>query len=79
MKALSILAAGLVVVGGINWGLVSLSEFDLVAWVFGRDFGETNAASRNVYGHVGISAVYLAASAAAHRSAGGAISASSGA
>jgi uncharacterized membrane protein YuzA (DUF378 family) len=29
-----------------------------VAWVFGLDFGETNAASRIVYGLVGLSAVY---------------------
>jgi uncharacterized protein len=29
-----------------------------VAWLFGLDFGETNAASRIVYGLVGLSAVY---------------------
>jgi uncharacterized membrane protein YuzA (DUF378 family) len=29
-----------------------------VAWVFGLDFGETNAATRIVYGLVGLSAVY---------------------
>ena len=48
----------LVLVGGLNWGLVAVAEFDLVAWVFGLDFGETNAASRVVYGLVGLSAVY---------------------
>jgi uncharacterized protein len=58
MKKLDILAAVLVVVGGLNWGLVALAEFDLVAWVFGLDFGETNAASRVVYGLVGLAAVY---------------------
>ena len=61
MKPLSILAGALVVIGGLNWGLVALAEFDLVAWVVGLDFGETNALSRIVYGLVGISAVYLAA------------------
>jgi uncharacterized membrane protein YuzA (DUF378 family) len=48
----------LVLVGGLNWGLVAVAKFDLVAWVFGLDFGETNAASRIVYGLVGLSAVY---------------------
>ncbi|MBD0318492.1 MAG: DUF378 domain-containing protein [Thermoleophilia bacterium] len=58
MKKLDILAAVLLVVGGVNWGLVSLAEFDLVATLFGLDFGETNAATRVVYGLVGAAAVY---------------------
>ena len=58
MKKLDILAAVLVLVGGLNWGLVALAEFDLVAWIFGMSFGETNAASRVVYGLVGLAAVY---------------------
>ena len=58
MKKLDIAAAVLVAVGGINWGLVALAEFDLVATLFGLEFGETNAASRVVYGLVGLSAVY---------------------
>ena len=58
MKKLDILAAVLVVVGGLNWGLVALAEFDLVAAIFGLDFGETNAASRVIYGLVGLAAVY---------------------
>ena len=66
MKQLSILAGALVVIGGLNWGLVALAEFDLVAWVVGLGFGETNALSRIVYGLVGISAVYLAARAVSH-------------
>jgi uncharacterized membrane protein YuzA (DUF378 family) len=48
----------LVLVGGLNWGLVAIAKFDLVAWMFGLDFGETNAATRIVYGLVGLSAVY---------------------
>ena len=60
MKKLDILAATLVVVGGLNWGLVALAEFDLVATLVGLDFGETNAASRIVYGLVGLSAAYWA-------------------
>lgn len=70
MKALNILAAALVVIGGLNWGLVALAEFDLVAWVVGLSFGETNAASRVVYGLVGLSAVYLAVQLAAARRVG---------
>jgi uncharacterized membrane protein YuzA (DUF378 family) len=58
MMKLDILAAVLVAVGGINWGLIALAEFDLVAAIFGLDFGETNAATRVVYGLVGASAVY---------------------
>ena len=58
MKKLDVLAAALVIVGGLNWGLVALAEFDLVATLVGLDFGETNAASRIVYGLVGLSAVY---------------------
>jgi uncharacterized membrane protein YuzA (DUF378 family) len=58
MKKLDILAAVLLVVGGLNWGLVAIAEFDLVATLVGLDFGETNAASRIVYGLVGLAAAY---------------------
>jgi uncharacterized protein len=51
----------LLVVGGLNWGLVAIARFDLVAAVSGLDFGETNALTRIVYGLVGLSAVYVAA------------------
>ena len=62
MKKLDIIAATLVIVGGLNWGLVAIAEFDLVAWIFGEDFGTTNVASRIVYGLVGLAAVYGAGS-----------------
>ena len=58
MKKIDILAATLVIVGGLNWGLVSVAEFDLVAALVGLEFGETNLASRVVYGIVGVSALY---------------------
>ena len=58
MKKFDILAAALVIVGGLNWGLVAIAEFDLVATLVGLEFGETNFASRVVYGLVGIAAVY---------------------
>lgn len=60
MSRLTLVAAALVLVGGLNWGLVALAEFDLVATLVGLEFGETNAVSRIVYGLVGLSAVYLA-------------------
>jgi uncharacterized membrane protein YuzA (DUF378 family) len=58
VKRLDILAAVLLVVGGLNWGLVAVAEFDLVAALVGLEFGETNAASRVIYGLVGLAAVY---------------------
>ena len=67
MKKLDVLAAVLLIVGGLNWGLVAIAEFDLVAAIFGLDFGETNAATRVVYGLVGLAAVYSIGSLIAHR------------
>jgi uncharacterized membrane protein YuzA (DUF378 family) len=58
VKRLDLLAATLVLIGGLNCGLVAVAKFDAVAWIFGRDFGATNAASRIVYGLVGLAAVY---------------------
>lgn len=57
MKTIDVLAAVLVIVGGLNWGLVGLLEFDLVAALF----GDMSGASRAVYTLVGLGAVYQAA------------------
>jgi len=62
MKTVDVIAAVLVVVGGLNWGLVAVAHFDLVATIFGMHFGETSALSSVVYGLVGLSALYQAAS-----------------
>ena len=60
MRKLDTLALILTIVGGLNWGLVGLFRFDLVATIFGgMEFGETNPASRVIYTAVGASAVYL--------------------
>ena len=59
MKTLDIIVAVLLVVGGLNWGLVGLFQFDLVAAIFG---GQSAALSRAVYTLVGLSAVYQALS-----------------
>ena len=55
------LSRALVIVGGVNWGLVALARFDLVAAITGNRFGGTNAATRLVYGLVGAAAVMQAA------------------
>ena len=69
MKKIDLIAAVLVLVGALNWGLVAIAEFDLVATVFGMQFGETNVASRIVYGLVGLAGVYGVVSLASRRSA----------
>ena len=62
MKTLDVIAAVLLVVGGLNWGLVGIARFDLVATIFGMKFGETSALSSTVYLLVGLSALYQALS-----------------
>jgi uncharacterized membrane protein YuzA (DUF378 family) len=59
MKQLDMVALVLVIVGAINWGLVGLFKFDLVAEVVGEEFGTVNAVSRIVYILVGLSGLYL--------------------
>ncbi|MGL5694088.1 MAG: DUF378 domain-containing protein [Peptostreptococcaceae bacterium] len=51
----------LVLIGALNWGLVALFEFDLVAALLagGAKFGNISGLSRIVYGLVGLSAVYV--------------------
>ena len=56
MKKLDVLAAVLVVVGGLNWGLVGGFNFDLVATLL----GSASLLSRTVYGLVGLAALYQA-------------------
>jgi uncharacterized membrane protein YuzA (DUF378 family) len=54
MKTLNLLTLILLIVGGLNWGLVGVADFDLVAAIF----GEGSALSRAVYALVGLSALY---------------------
>lgn len=59
MKKLDILAAVLLVVGGLNWGLVAFANFDLVATLTGAGgFGAKNVLGVVVYGLVGLAAIY---------------------
>ena len=60
MKQLDIVAALLVIVGALNWGLVAVARFDLVAAIFGMSFGEVSPLSAAVYGLVGIAGLYQA-------------------
>ena len=55
LNALDWVALVLVLVGGLNWGLVGIFKFDLVATIF----GDMSGLARVVYSLVGLSAVYL--------------------
>jgi uncharacterized membrane protein YuzA (DUF378 family) len=55
MKYVNIATLLLVIVGAVNWGLMGLFQFDLVATLFG---GPGAALSRIVYTLVGISGIY---------------------
>ena len=52
---MNVIAWILTIIGGINWGLIGLFRFDLVAWIFG---GSTAIGSRIVYGLVGLAALW---------------------
>ena len=59
MRYLNALFLFLVIVGGLNWLLVGLAQFDLVATLTGNAFGQTSILSSLVYVLVGISAIAL--------------------
>ena len=55
MRILDKIALALVVIGGINWGLIGIFRFDLVAWIFG---GQAAILSRIIYTLVGSAALW---------------------
>jgi hypothetical protein len=59
LKPIDYLALVLVIVGALNWLLVGLFEFDLVAEIVGEEFGEVNLASRIIYILVGLAGLWL--------------------
>ena len=59
MRILKSVALLLVIVGAVNWLLVGLANFDLVAALTGSEFGETNVISSIVYILVGLSGIAL--------------------
>jgi uncharacterized membrane protein YuzA (DUF378 family) len=60
VKAIYTTALVLIVIGGINWGLVGFFDYNLVDSLFGVG----SALARIVYGLVGLAAIYVAAMAA---------------
>lgn len=58
LSTLDWVALVLVVIGGLNWGLVGAMNLDLVSTIF----GDMTVLSRIVYGLVGLSAIYVAIS-----------------
>lgn len=54
MRALNTITLVLLIIGGLNWGLVGLAGFDLVAAIF----GEMSPFSRIVYMLVGLAALW---------------------
>lgn len=55
MKGLDYTALIITVIGAVNWGLVGMFRFDLVAWIF----GDMTWISRIIYVIVGICGLYL--------------------
>lgn len=58
MKTLNVIALILLIIGGVNWLLVGLFQFDLVAAIFGGDVGQKSGFSRVIYVIVGLCALY---------------------
>jgi len=56
LNIIDIIALVLLIIGGLNWGLVGLFSFDLVATIF----GVASMLSNIVYMLVGLSAIYVA-------------------
>jgi hypothetical protein len=54
-KILDWIAFVLLVIGGLNWGMVGLFDIDLVA----KLFGEMTVVSKVIYDVVGLSALYM--------------------
>lgn len=58
MKTIDLITKVLVIVGGLNWGLVGVANFDLVATIFGAG----SVLAKTVYTLVGVSALVQAVS-----------------
>lgn len=55
MNPVSWIAMILVIIGGLNWGLVGFFKYDLVAAIF----GDMSALTRVIYALVGLAALYM--------------------
>ena len=54
MKTIDIITSALLIIGGLNWGLIGFFGFDLVRAIF----GDMSVLSRIIYILVGVSAIY---------------------
>ena len=54
LKTIDIISTVLLIIGGLNWGLIGFFDFNLVAAIF----GEMSIVSRIIYVLVGLSALY---------------------
>lgn len=55
LNAFDWVAIAILFIGGLNWGLVGLMQFDLVAAIF----GDMTAFSRTIYLLVGLASIYV--------------------
>jgi len=55
MRVINTIALILNIIGGINWGLIGLFKFDLVAWICG---GQDSVLARIIYSIVGLAAIW---------------------
>ena len=58
MSVVNAVTFALVLVGALNWGLVGVAQFDLVATLFGLSFGQVSPITSVIYSLVGLSAIY---------------------
>ena len=55
MNVINKIALALIIIGALNWGLVGLFTFDLVAWICG---GQSSLLSRIIYTVVGLAGIW---------------------
>ena len=55
MKLLYNIALTLVIIGALNWGLIGLMQFDLVAWIFGS---QSSIIARIIYTVIALASVW---------------------
>lgn len=56
LNALDYFAFVILIIGGLNWGLVGVFKYDIIATIF----GDMTTFSRLIYDLVGLSAIYIA-------------------
>ena len=59
MRTINIITLILVIIGALNWLLVGLFSFDLIASLFANGYGTLSVGSRIIYILVGVSGIWL--------------------